>query len=97
MPKKPKKRSYRYPDKTTIWISKSTQEELKKLFKGGDDYDSVISRVLSGEGEVYVEVLGVDGDIPMKHEVIFKLGNYLYRYNHGNFEPLKEGQVKVIA
>lgn len=99
MPKTPtpKTAKKKHTEHTTVWLRRETLELLDQQAKRGETRDGVVTRILSGEGEVWVEILGVDGDIPTNHEVIFKMGDYLYRYNRGRFEPLKKGSVKVVA
>lgn len=97
MPKPLKKTKKNIPEHTTIWLRRETLKLLDQQAKRGESRDDIVTRLLSGEGEVWVEILGVDGDIPTNHEIIFKMGEYLYRYDHGRFEPLKKGSVKVVA
>lgn len=96
MPKKPKKRS-RYLDKTTIWVSKSTVKRLNEISKRGESYDDVLGRILSGQGEVWVEVLHVDGDSPAKHRVLFKLGDFPYLWDGSRFAPIDPSKIKTVV
>lgn len=92
-----KTRKGKYPNKTTIWLSKSIVEKLRELSRKGDDYDTIISRILSGIGEVWVEVLAVDGDSPAKHQVLFKLGDYHYFWDGKSFAPVDSRKVKAVV
>lgn len=76
-------------EKTTLWISKKIKKALDEQKKAGETYEDVIKRFLSGEVEIYVEILSVDGDLPFKHEVIFRLGNFYYAYKNGDFHQLE--------
>lgn len=96
MPKKKPKR-YRYPDRTTIWLHRDTLKLLTQQSRMGDSYDDVIRRLLSGEGEVWVEVLAVDNDSPAKHKVLFKLGNFYYEWNGKDFVPVEPRKVKTVV
>lgn len=74
--------------KTTLWISREAKELLDEQRQKDEDYEDVIRRLLSGECHIYVEILSVDGDLPFKHQVIFRLGNFFYHYMNGDFKPL---------
>jgi mannose-6-phosphate isomerase-like protein (cupin superfamily) len=85
------------PDKTTIWLSKSTVKRLNEISKRGESYDDVLGRILSGQGEVWVEVLQVDGDSPAKHKVLLKLGEFIYLWNGNGFVPVNPAKVKMVV
>ncbi len=74
--------------KTTIAISEEVKKELDDQRDKGESYDDIIKRLLSGECDIYVEILSVDGELPISHQVIFRLGNFYYHYKEGNFHPL---------
>jgi hypothetical protein len=85
------------PDKTTIWLSKSTVRRLNEISKRGESYDDVLGRILSGQGEIWVEVLHVDGDSPAKHQVLFKLGDYYYLWDGRGFIPVDQRRIKTVV
>ena len=45
-------------------------------------------KIVSREVEIAVDLISIDDDDPTKHTVIFKLGYYTYKYNHGQTELL---------
>lgn len=92
-----KKTKSKYPDKTTIWLSRSTVERLNEVSRKGESYDDVLGRILSGKGEVWVEVLQVDGDSPANHKVLFKLGDFPYLWNGDRFVPVDPRKVKTVV
>ena len=94
MAKKPKSR---YPDKTTIWLSKSTVKRLNEVSKKGESYDELLERILSGIGDVWVEVLHVDGDSPAKHQVLLKLGEFTYLWTGSRFVPVDQSKIKTVV
>jgi len=83
--------------KTTIWLSKSTVERLKEVARKGESYDQLLSRILSGEGEVYVEILHVDGNSPSKHRVLMRLGDFLYLWTGSRFVSVDPSRVKTVV
>lgn len=91
---KPKRK---HPDMTTIWVKKSTVKRLTALSRMCDSYDDVLDRTLSGQGEVWVEVLHVDGDSPSKHKVLLKLGEFIYLWDGEKFSPVDPRKVKTIV
>ena len=91
---KPKRK---HPDKTTIWLSKSTVKLLNEVSRRGESYDSVLCRIMSGQGEVWVEVLHVDDDSPAKHKVLLKLGEFLYLWNGSAFVSVDPSKVKTVV
>lgn len=91
----PKKRSY--PSHTTIRISKETLQRLNEVSKKGESYDSALNRILSGKGDVWVDILSVDGDSPAKHQVLLKLGDFYYRWANGEFTPIDPRKVKTVV
>ncbi len=87
------KGKYAYPDRSTVWLRKSTIEALKKLKGRRETYDDVINRLLQvaqGEVEVYIDFLTVDGDDARNHSILFRLGDYYYWFKKGTFELLRE-------
>lgn len=96
MSRKPKAKQ-KHPDKTTIWLSKSTVKRLNEISKRGESYDSVLGRIMSGQGEVWVEVLHIDGDSPAKHRVLLKLGEFMYLWNGSAFVPVDPRKVKTVV
>ncbi|RLI82646.1 hypothetical protein DRP04_03515 [Archaeoglobales archaeon] len=72
---------------TTIWISKQTKERLDSIKLPRESYDELINRLLSGEGEVFVNFWSVDGTPATEHEIVFQLGDYYYVYKKGEFSP----------
>lgn len=90
-------RKRKYPKKTTIWISKSTAERINEISKRGENYDQVLDRLLSGTGDVWIEVLQVDGDSPAKHKVLFKLGECIYMWDGERFVPVDPKKVKAVV
>lgn len=91
---KPKRK---HPDKTTIWLSKSTVKRLNEISKRGESYDSVLGRIISGQGEVWVEVLHVDGDSPAKHKVLLKMGEFIYLWDGNAFVSVDPRKVKTVV
>jgi hypothetical protein len=86
-------RKYVYPDRSTVWLRKSTVEALRRLGGGKETYDQVITKLLNiaeGEVEVYVDFLTVDGDDARNHEILFRLGDYIYLYRKGSFELFRQ-------
>ena len=96
MPKKLRKPK-KFSDHTTIWIRKETLERLSQVSKRGESYDKLLQRILSGQGEVWVEVLAVDGNSPAKHQVLFKLGDYHYFWDGKSFAPVDSRKVKAVV
>lgn len=82
---------------TTIWVTKENVQRLKEVGKLGESFNDVISRLLSGECDVFVDFLDIDGTPPQDHSIIFRLGDYYYRYDHGTFEPIKQPKIKVVS
>lgn len=95
MPRKPK---HRYPDKTTIWISKSIVRRLNEISKRGEkSYDKVLERLLNGRGNVWVEILQVDGDSPANHKVLLKLGECIHQWDGERFTLIDPKMVKTVV
>lgn len=80
-------------DMTTIWVSKTVKEQLDQLKRKHEPYNQVIERLLRHEGEVWFDLLSVDGEQPYGHEIIFKLGNMTYRCIDGEVE---ETAIKIV-
>lgn len=91
---KPKRK---HLDKTTIWLSRSTVKRLNEISKRGESYDGVLGRIMSGQGEVWVEILHVDGDSPAKHRVLLKLGEFIYLWDGSAFIPVDPSKVKTVV
>lgn len=87
----------KYPDKTTIWLSKLMVKRLKEISKRGENYDQVLGRLLNGRGDVWVEVLQVDGDSPAKHQVLLKLGECIHMWNGERFILIDPKMVKAVV
>lgn len=90
-------RKSKHSKKTTIAISKSTVERINARSKRGESYDQVLDRLLSGTGDVWIEVLQVDGDSPAKHKVLFKLGECIYLWDGERFVPVDPKKVKAVV
>lgn len=92
-----KRSGRRYPDKTTIWLSKNVVRRLNEISRRGESYDQILQRILSGVGDVWVEILHVDGDAPSKHQVLLKLGDFLYLWTGSQFVPVDPSKVKTMV
>ncbi len=91
------RRKYNYPDRTTIWVRRSTLAQLDEVGKRGETPDDILRRVLSGVGEVWVDVLAVDGDSPARHTVLFKMGDFPYMWDGDKFAPVDPGRMKTVV
>ena len=96
MPKKSKPKR-KHSDMTTVWLRKSTVQRLNEISKRGESYDHVLSRIISGQGEVWVEVLHVDGDSPAKHKVLLKMGEFIYLWDGNAFVSVDPRKVKTVV
>ncbi len=81
---------------TTVQLRKETLKLLGKHRDpfGDKSWDDVIAKLVSFHGEVYVDVIMVDGEFgrSSNHEIIFQIGNdppQYYRYKAGQFQPLE--------
>lgn len=86
MPKKKFLNNY-----TMIKLNVDTLEMLRQLKVSSETYDHIIRRMIGKEGvNVYFDILSVDGDDrPQRHEVVFRLGEAVYRYQGGRFYIMK--------
>lgn len=83
---------YKYPDKTTVWLKRSTVEALQEIGRKNESYDDVVKRLLGaaqGEVDVFVDVISVDGDNPQRHSLILQLGEFVYKWENGKFNFLR--------
>ena len=68
-------------------------EAKGKLF--AKNWVDFFDKLISGETEIFIEILTVDNTLAEKHTVKFKLGDYIYLWNGKTFEtiqsPLDEG------
>ena len=60
---------------TTIAITIGVHDRLRKLMKGQEDYNDVVSRLLNDSVDVYTELILVDNELPQLHTVVFQLGD----------------------
>lgn len=75
------------PAITTIQVTKETKLILERQGLKGEVFDHIIRRILSGQGDVWVDVLAVDDGGPEEHDVLIQLGNEpprYYLFSHGN-------------
>lgn len=76
--------------KTTISVTQSNADALRKLIHGREDYDNVISRLLQNIADVYVDFIEIDGELPQLHTAVIQLGedkHSLYYYDGNSIEP----------
>jgi hypothetical protein len=59
---------------TTIAISVENQKELDKMRRGRESFDDILSRLMSGQFDFYIEFLLIDNELPSLHTAAFQLG-----------------------
>lgn len=82
---------------TSIYIHESTKKMLEGCSRLGESYEIVIRRILLGMNEVYFDILNIDGEPPVKHAILFKLGNTVQIYDHGTFKEVPNPVLVVAA
>lgn len=80
-------------DMTTIWVSKPVKEQLDQIKRKHESYNNVLRRILRLEGEIWFDLLSVDGEQPIGHEIIFKLGRFTYHCKNGE---VKETSYRIV-
>lgn len=68
---------------TTMWVSKKVKKQLDALRRKGETYNDLLIKFLRFEGDVAFDIISVDGEIPLGHEIVFKLGKFTYVYKDG--------------
>lgn len=75
---------------TTIAISRTNQNCLNVMRRGYEDYNSIVSRLISGGPDIYTELIGVDSDLPCLHTCILQLGEAAKKYHYWSGENWRE-------
>jgi hypothetical protein len=75
---------------TTIAISRTNQNCLNAMRKGFEDYDSIVTRLISGGPDIYTELIGIDAELPCLHTCILQLGEDAKKYHYWNGENWRE-------
>jgi len=73
------------------------QLKLTMLEAGAESWQDFFRKIVSGEADVYFELVKVDGEDPSLHVVEFKLGDYLYRYEHGTITLLRSPRKRLAV
>ena len=60
-----------------------------KLASGCRTWDLFFKKIATGEVEVDVEFLEIDGDQTASHTIVFRLGEFIYKFENGEFTPIK--------
>lgn len=60
-----------------------------KVRSGCRNWVEFLTKIASGEVEINIEFLEIDSESPTKHEVIFRLGDFIYKFKEGDFTPIK--------
>lgn len=90
--KKPKpKKVYKYPDMTTIALTKEHAAALNKMKRNWDEsYDNILDRLFINQVDVWVEFLLIDNELPQLHTAVFQLGDdktSLYYWDGSEMKP----------
>ena len=62
----------------------------------GESYEKTLRRILTGQADIWAEILAVDGEAPEKHKVLFQLGNEpprYYFYAQGRYSQVQKPTV----
>jgi hypothetical protein len=62
------------PKLTTIAVSVENKNELDKMRRGRESFDDIVSRLVNGQFDLFIEFLFIDGELPYLHNAAFQAG-----------------------
>lgn len=82
--------------KTRIEVDEETLNLLRSLKTSSESYNDVLKNLLHGEIFIYFDFISIDNDNPNNHVVIFRVGDYYYRYEKGSFVSFGPKDIETI-
>jgi len=82
--------------RTKIEVDEETLKLLRSLKTSTESYNDLLKNILRGDIFVYFDFISIDNDEPNKHIVIFRVGDFYYRFENGKFLSLGPNDIPKI-